>query len=214
MSRLKRERQLLLEGIYRDYEKTLSPDAWESQPPALLVKDMKGFSEFLNAPYVERGEIAPGYAASLFPDFVADWTRKQQLEIVQLLYPGEPDQDLEIALEKLEVATSVITCSDCKLKNQAGRALLGWKNICLHKRNTVSPHQYPCSTFEVNSVATTAAAAIVSCAGLNPETATIREMDTLNARFMCGNCLPETSRGMSGLKVYTWIECVNAFPVL
>ncbi|KDR73534.1 hypothetical protein GALMADRAFT_142017 [Galerina marginata CBS 339.88] len=208
VTRIKNERQQLLENIYRDYQKTVDPDCWQYLPPARLVNTIEGFSEFINAPYTERGSMDPGHAVSLFPDFVSAWTKKQQVKTLELFPTESPEEDFETRLAKLELVTSVVTCGDCKLKVQEGRVLLGWKHICRHRRTLIAGYLEPCSKYEINANAKAAAASLVSCVGLDPATTTIQDMDVRNDRFLCGNCMSETSHGISGLKAYTWHECL------
>jgi hypothetical protein len=193
------ERQKLLESIYRDYLKSLDPNKWQYLPPPQLVNSIEGFSDFLNAPY----------AVSLFPGFIVDWTRTQQEAVVSLLPPTVPDLDHQAKLNKLELATSVFTCLDCKYKIRDGRVLLGWNNICLHRRSVAGSNINLCGAQELNEGASAAAASLVCCVGLDPATTTVEQMDKRNDRFLCGNCTSEPSRGVIGLKVYTWVECVS-----
>jgi hypothetical protein len=211
VARLKVERQTLLESIYQDYQKSLDPDRWQYLPPSKLVQSIEGFSKFLNAPYDKRGDMAPSYAVSLFPDFIANWTRKQQETVVSLFPSTVPDQDHQMKLEKLELATSVFTCIDCKYKVRDGRVLLGWNNICRHRRSTAGTNVYVCGVQELNELASAAAESLVRCVGLDPATTTIEQMNTRNDRFLCSNCTSEPSRGVIGLKVYNWVECVSPF---
>ncbi|KAF8912005.1 hypothetical protein CPB84DRAFT_742614 [Gymnopilus junonius] len=204
-SRIKNERQELLQGVYRDYQKTIDPSSWHCLPPITLVKTIPGFADFLNAPYDKRGDIDPGHAVTLFPDFIADWTKRHQSEILQLLKFDE-QQDVGTRLRKLELATSVVTCIDCRWKSQRGLVLLGWENICRHKR--IEAYGGFCSKFEINEVASVAVNCLLSCVGLDPATTTIDDMNSRDDRFLCGNCPAETSRGIKGLKAYTWIECL------
>ena len=209
-TRLKTERLQLLESIYKDYQKSLTPDEWQYLPPGRLVKDIEGFSEFKDAPYDKRGDMAPGYAAQLFPAFIADWTRSQQLETLKLFpQPEGFEEPFETRLKRLDLATSVVTCMGCKYTVRDGWTLLGWKSICRHRRNNMPGFVHPCSTYEVNDNAVAAAASLVSCVGLDPSTATIEEMNARNDRFMCGNCMAEDGHGVRGLKAYTWVECVS-----
>ncbi|KIM48829.1 hypothetical protein M413DRAFT_438003 [Hebeloma cylindrosporum] len=191
VARLKLERQNLLESIYRDYQKSLDPDRWQYLPPSKLVESIEGFSDFLQAPYDKRGDMAPSYAVSLFPAFIADWTRTQQEAVVSLFPSTVPDQ---AKLEKLELATSVFTCVDCRYKIRDGRILLGWNNICRHR--------------QFNQLASAAAESLVRCVGLDPATTTIEQMNLRDDRFLCSNCTSEPSRGVIGLKVYNWVECL------
>jgi len=208
VARLKVERQKLLESIYCDYLKSLDPNKWQYLPPPQLVIGIEGFSEFLSAPYDKRGHMTPSYAVSLFPEFIEDWTRKQQEAIISL-FPPAVDLERQAKLEKLELATSVFTCVDCRYKIRNGRVLLGWKNICLHRRSIAGSNINRCGAQELNEVASAAAASLVCCVGLDPATTTIEQMDKRNDRFLCGNCTSEPSRGVIGLKVYNWVECVS-----
>ncbi|CAA7271524.1 unnamed protein product [Cyclocybe aegerita] len=207
-NRLKVERQQLIQGIYKDYLKSQNPDSWQYLPQEHLVRDIDGFSDFLNAPFDKRGDLSPGFAASLFPDFISNWTRTQQEETVGLLPQVGGEEDILAKLRRLELVTSVFTCNDCKYKYADGRVLLGWNNICRHKRGLVPGHTSPCGSYTLDEDAVAAATALVSCVGLDPSTTTIKQMDERDDRFMCGNCMSETSRGVTGLRVYTWRECI------
>ncbi|KAF8964009.1 hypothetical protein BDZ97DRAFT_1758129 [Flammula alnicola] len=160
---------------------------------------IEGFQEFLNAKFDARGDLETEYAVSLFPPFISGWTKEKQEYILSLFPASQPEQDFETKLKKLDLAVSVFTCLDCKIKARAGRALVGWDNICRHMRSRVACHEYPCSKYEINGSASAAAACLVSCVGLDPATATIADMDEHDRRFLCGNCL----------KTYTWVECIE-----
>ena len=172
-----------------------------------------GFAEFLYAKYDTRGDVAPSYALTIFPHSVATWTREQKERITALLKPSStqsPDEEtFESRVRRLELATSIMKCNDCNFKCTRGLALVGWENIFRHLCLEPSPHCNPCQTIELDESACAAAASLVRCLGLDPKVATIKDMDERDARLLCGNCMPETSRGVTGLKVYTWRECVR-----
>ncbi|KAH9484122.1 hypothetical protein JR316_0003602 [Psilocybe cubensis] len=208
--RIKNERRQLLKTRYRQYQQALIPDAWQYQPPENFFREAGAFSNFLNAEYVTRGDISRELTDSLFPGLVEEWTKKRKLEILSLLPEVDTEQPFEKQIQKLDLATSVITCNDCKYMNQEGRVLLGWKNICRHARRTVGGNLNPCSGSEVvEPVAVVAATSLICCAGLDPRTTTIQDMDSRDDRFFCGNCIPDTSNGVTGLKAYKWTECVR-----
>jgi hypothetical protein len=210
-TRIKGERQSLLEGIYRDYLKTLRPEKWQYLPQARCVKDIDAFKEFLNAPCQKRGDLIPGQAVEFFPEFHKQWTRKQR-EATVTFFPTlvGVEESFEAKVQRLELVTTVVTCSDCKYKCHSGHALIGWKNICRHRRSIVPGYVDPCATYAGLDNATAAAASIVSCVGLDPSTTTVSDMNARNDRFMCGNCMPSPYRGLRCLKVYTWLECVRS----
>lgn len=222
VERLKTERRELIEQIYTDYQKQLDPPVWQFLPPACLARDAEGFQDFLNAEFTLRGDLSTAYAMSIFPAFVESWTKTQQELIAGLLPdrdrgPDAPPETFAEKMERLELAQTVVVCSDCRFKAQQGRALVGWDAICRHMRTLVGGNMHPCAAYEIEEHATATAIALVTCVGLDPATTTGEEMTRRDDRFMCGNCHSHTSRGVTGLNVYTWLECVCVvlcFPIL
>lgn len=209
-TRIKGARQSLLEGIYRDFLKTLPPDTWQYLPQARYANEVDAFKEFLNAPCDKRGDLIPGQAVTFFPEYISKWTRKQLEETIEVFPKLEGvEESFETKVQRLELVTSVITCSDCKYKCHLGHALIGWKNICRHRRSTIPGYVVPCATYEIYDNCVAAAASLVTCVGLDPSTTTVSDMDARNDRFICGNCLPDYYRGLRCQKVYTWLECVR-----
>ncbi len=190
--------------------KTLSPDEWQYLPQARYAKEVDAFKDFLNAPCQKRGDLIPGQAVAFFPESIAQWTRKQREETIEI-FPkvNGVEESLEAKEKRLELVTSVVTCLDCKYKCHSGHALIGWENICRHKRSIVPGYVNPCARYEVHDNAVAAAASLVSCVGLDPSTTTVSDMKGRSDRFMCGNCMPVPYRGLRCLKVYTWLECVR-----
>lgn len=215
IDRLKQERRKLLESLYMDYQQTLEPDSWQYLPPSTFVTTITGFSDFLNAKYDTRGDVALEYAMTLFPDPITVWTKAQKERIADLVRPSSvkssDEEALESKMQHLELATSIMRCEDCKFRSTRGLALVGWENILRHICLEVGPQYNSCQAIEVDEGACAAAASLVCCLGLDPKTTTIKDMDERDARFLCGNCISETSRGITGLKVYTWMECVRIF---
>ena len=208
--RIELERQNLLKGIYRDYLKVRPPAEWQYYPrvdgPHIL--EIQAFRDFLGPPFEERGDIAPGYAAAFFADSVDKWTRVQQENIAGILPALERVQETaETKIQRLELATSVMTCRVCNYSSHSGHALVGWKSICRHLCSSVNCYKN-CQKFEVNRHAVAAATSLVSCVGHNPLTATMDDMDHRDDRFICGNCVPEGNGGRQFKRVYTWLECV------
>lgn len=204
------ERQNLLRGIYRDYLKVLPPVAWQYCPrvdgPHIL--EIEAFRDFLGPPFEKRGDIAPGYAATFFSDSIDKWVRTQQENIAGILPALEGVKETsETKIQRLELATSVLTCRVCNYSSHSGHALVGWKSICRHLCSSVNCYKN-CQKFEVNRHAVAAATSLVSCVGLDPLITTMDDMDQRNDRFMCGSCIPEENGGRRFMRVYTWLECV------
>ena len=204
---------MLLESLYTTYQKTLvEPDSWQYHPPLTFVTTIAEFADFLNAKYDTRGDVNSIYAMNVFPSSVITWIQAQGERIaalVRLSSAGSSDEKAFFKMQRLDLATSVMRCDDCKDRTTRGLALVGSENILRHICLEANPYCNPCQTIRLDEGACAAAASLVSCLGLDPKTTTFKEMDERDARFLCGNCMSETSRGITGLKVYTWMECVR-----
>ena len=191
----------------------MEPDSWQYHPPSSFVTTITGFADFLNAKYDNRGNVDPKYAMTLFPSSVVTWTQERKERVAALVKPSStesPDEEaLESKMKRLELATSIMRCDDCKFRSTRGLALVGWENIFRHICTEAMPYFPPCQAIRLDEGACAAAASLVGCLGLDPKTTTIKDMDERDARFLCGNCMSETSRGITGLKVYRWMECVR-----
>ena len=192
----------------------MTPDSWQYHPPLTFVTTIAGFADFLNAKYDTRGDVDSDYAMKVFPSSVMTWTQAQRERIATLVKPSSAEslveEAFELKMQRLELATSVVVCNDCKNRSIRGLALVGSENIFRHICLEANPYN-PCQAIHLdpNAGACAAATSLVSCLGLDPKTTTFKEMDERDARFLCGNCMSETSRGIRGLKVYTWKECVR-----
>ena len=191
----------------------MEPDSWQYHPPSSFVTTLAGFADFLNAKYDTRGDVDPEYANTVFFASIITWTQEQRERIAALVKPSSPEspdeETLESKMERLELATSIMRCDDCKFRSTRGFALVGWENIFRHICLEAMSSFDPCQAIRLDEGACAAAASLVGCLGLNPKTTTIKDMDERDGRFLCGNCMSETSRGITGLKVYTWKECVR-----
>ena len=190
----------------------MAPESWQYHPPLTFATTIPEFADFLNAKYDTRGDVNSIYAMTVFPSSVITWTQAHKERIATLVKPlsAESDEEpFESKMQRLELATSIMRCDDCKDRSTRGLALVGWKNIFRHICLEANPYFNPCQTIRLDEGACAAATSLVSCLGLDPKTTTCKEMDERDARFLCGNCMSETSRGITGLKVYTWMECVR-----
>lgn len=208
--RLRQERKTLARKIYQAYQKSLPPNNWQYMPPSELVDELPALNAFFNLPLTDRGDLSPGELVPHFPRFVADWTTNMQNAVVATLpSSGSSQETFESKLDKLELATSVFTCRDCDDRSHHGWVRVGWRDICRHACYKPFTWGLPCTTLEHNDDLSMTALNIVYQLGLDPSTTTWRDMDALDARFICGNCPTETQNRVTGLKVYTWKECVR-----
>ena len=190
----------------------MEPDAWQYHPPLAFVTTIAEFADFLNAKYDTRGDVNPTFAMTVFPSSVITWRQAQGERIVAHVKLSSSESLVEEPFFKmpcLDLATSIMICDDCKDRSIRGLALVGSENILRHICLEPSPYRNSCQAVRLDEGACAAAASLVNCLGLDPKTTTFKEMDERDARFLCGNCMSEMWRGITCLKVYTWMECVR-----
>ena len=204
---------MLLESLYTTYQRTLvDPDSWQYHPPLTFVTTIAEFADFLNAKYDTRGDVNSVLAMNVFPSSVLTWIQAQGERIaahVKLSSSESLAEEAFFKMPRLDLATSIMICDDCKYRNTRGLALVGSENILRHICLEANPYCSPCQAIRLDEGACAAAVSLVSCVGLDPKTTTFKEMDERDARFFCGNCMSERSPNFMGLKVYTWMECVR-----
>ena len=147
---------------------------------------------------------------TVFPSSVITWTQVHRERIAALVKPSSAEslneEVSEFEMQRLELATSIVMCDDCKNRSIRGLALVGSEDIFRHMCLEANLYN-PCQAIRLDEVGCAAATSLVSCLGLDPKTTTIKEMDERDARFLCGNCMSEF--GTTSLYVYTWMECVR-----
>src|SRR6266545_5763680 len=84
-NQIRSDRRCLLEYVYHDYAKTLSPEEWEHLPPPSRIMEIDTFKQFRDTPPSDkRGDLHPGYIATYFPSFVEGVQKRQHNRIIEL----------------------------------------------------------------------------------------------------------------------------------
>ncbi|KAF5385297.1 hypothetical protein D9615_000930 [Tricholomella constricta] len=207
-------RRRAIQSTYFEYQKTLSPMTWETFPDYTALLHFEDICSLLNDPSdAELNELVCSEVFAKLPEYLHKWHQLQLQRCFALL----PDTkatgltDPTISMHKLYLATSVFTCiySDCKGKNGAAEiCLFGWDDVSVHAG---------CPEFEMNAPnhlafstsGSVIAGALVSFLGLDPTTASVSDMDRLNARLLCAECPQKPHKGGKGRQIYTWREYVK-----
>jgi hypothetical protein len=234
--RFRKERRDKTTKLLAEYKKTLKPERWQRMPPMEVLLYQEPFYDYLNGPLEETPDLTLEVAKEKLPVAIEDWTTERRLELYQMI-PGhempeaEPETEEEglsdedratraqarelirkeiltvLMDQRMNLATSVFSCSTCKSCRHSAMSLIGWNATFTHMCGSM-PSWYHTS-FEFCSVGYAAAANIIRSVGMNPETATPAELDALDARFFCLNCPVTLHRKVRGRKAYTWRECVS-----
>lgn len=127
------------------------------------------------------------------------------------------EESSRVVEDSLELATAVFTCAagyGCMERNVP---LISSEGVFRHRCRDTYAHDYTYYTgttwkmpsFVFNAKGSRAAASVVMLAGLDVRTATPREMDELDRRFVCLGCRPGQHGAWWGFKTLTWRQCVS-----
>ncbi|TFK69910.1 hypothetical protein BDN72DRAFT_959223 [Pluteus cervinus] len=164
-----------------------------------------------------------------FPDIFREWQQLRIAEValeVRKCYPEElratsgrdssrPPQELDDR-GVLNLAISAFTCTSCPSISKDQDPLLGWEELAYHLGcYDLDPYDL-CPSKKMLDEATPALSFFKSYSkvaydfvrqlGLDPLKTTARELDEIDARFVCGYC-PITEK-TSGRKALTWRGCI------
>ncbi|KIY49140.1 hypothetical protein FISHEDRAFT_41990 [Fistulina hepatica ATCC 64428] len=191
------ERRLAVSQAYTRYKAEVLPATWPFHPSTSEILKYQPFADLVDAEHsqpLDDAQLAD--AMRLVPTFVENWTFDRMHYMASRL-PGAPD------VHALERATSVFNCPVSRMNRNAeeiiGKCMVGWDGA--------GPH-LSCAGVEADGLmydgrGAEAARSIARLVGLDPETVLARELDMLDARFVCANC-PANAL----FQVLTWRECL------
>ncbi|KAF7290605.1 hypothetical protein MIND_01300700 [Mycena indigotica] len=207
--------------------RTAPAQCWAYFPPNYTLETFTPLQELLHNPSTNPlTPDDPRLVDSLLelPAFVAAW-RQEKRELLASVLPPPSSSQCPTGVERLELATSVFTCKGSWISNTsvaAGRALIGWDGAGAHLR-CQSLQRFWDHRVHYAEDGAAAVRELVTLVGLDPETTTAREMDTIcgtgspvsarmlnesEKRFVCAICPLETSKGITGRRAMRWRECV------
>ncbi|KAG8960021.1 hypothetical protein FRC00_000969 [Tulasnella sp. 408] len=135
------------------------------------------------------------------PTYLDEWRNERKSELTRIILEARNETGMEVGLDTtgeqdvLYLATSVFaTCGNWSCGHDHGT--VHWadsigdhfpvKVLHSQKRKSAIPHEMQC--IQVVSDWVKHIKLIVQAAGLDPNTATVEDMDNLNARFYCDDC--------------------------
>ncbi|KAJ7037944.1 hypothetical protein C8F04DRAFT_1090727 [Mycena alexandri] len=216
-------RTLLVEQIYNEYKKTLVPEQWRFLPGLHEVCQFPAFRAVLDAPSDVEVELAHfEEAASALPTFTPAWTAARKDEILRLI-PGLRDESTSQvpSPQLLDLATTIFQCTQPLCHTQShNKAAVGWEGAvghrCMAYGKWAFGHYLHASIETVVAFSergSTAAASLVTLAGLDEKWTTADEMDMLDLRFVCLACHPQSINNKDTYAVYSWREAVYHFAI-
>lgn len=203
----------------KKYQASLPLSEWKNFPSGIVWGGSHPLLEGFNDPEVDRTDK--------LPQALADWRAQQRRELIEKFWratQSQHGQNLCTDSHVLDLAVAVYSCDYCESRHWIGCGLVGWDRLLEHLcsqyysnkpakcRETWDRH----SSLSFSSIGHEVAKALVRSVGLDPETATVQDMDARDARFFCGDSLDSRSAyGVEYRKALKWRECVSSsFPVM
>ncbi|KAF7330532.1 F-box domain-containing protein [Mycena venus] len=211
--KLIRERRHLAAQVYNKFRETFPPE--HPHPPrveVLLTEPFRVIIEDTPLPPDEEKVTEESFAAALLsvPDFSADWVRRQNKALVQILKKVHPDS----VETDLHLATTFFTCSE-----QLNAEPICYPRILVHSMATNFQYHRDFNTLQgtlgeeawnhdgkikFHERAEHNVRSIVEACELDPDVITRAEMDEINPALECLNCSNETGR-----LLMRWIQAAH-----
>ncbi|KAK6987598.1 F-box domain-containing protein [Favolaschia claudopus] len=156
-------------------------------------------------------------ALAATPPLVEAWAAEMKTILMSELLKTEcsnsPQNPQAFDLTRLELATSVFRMHQTRHVNYYGYrkftyVLVGWDDLRVHLHPWKRGHDSrlkPSEDVEFDREGSTVAAQLVLLAGMDPQTATVSEMNALDPRFVCESCAPPHPNYRPALR---WRECI------
>lgn len=205
------ERMGILEDVYSTYLEGLRPSEQYFCPPLEVLRPIPEVLEILEAEKtrnITESDFKP--VADNLDELIARYQKEKKKTLVKLLnsrggrYMEEP---LELARNVFRRARSQgssmpskAPTSDCVL---VGWAMLGTHTTDAYSEVMLRPGVYlnmPAG-FIYNELSSGHCSELIDMAGLNPQTASVNEMDSMDPRFVCDTC--STLNGY-GYAILSW----------
>lgn len=226
-ARKAQERQVLVESrkrvvnvAYHRYKRTILPATWAYHPGAYTVYEFEPFAKIIDDPEeTQYKEDDFASAVKELPRLLDNWKFEKIRQLISLLPRHGSDgdsRDLKPAIcqedlnsEVLNLAISVFTClGSVHSPNAGGRCLIGWDGAGIHLK-CGALRKFWDRRLHFTRRGFDAARELVKLANLDPNTALAREMDKVDARFVCASCPQIRFKGFQGRQALLWRECVS-----
>jgi hypothetical protein len=142
---------------------------------------------------------------SALPSIIEGWVTAKRVRLTQLANGATPEK----TSDRFNLASTIFRCHNGHNVGQEklGRpAMFGGDEAMRHVEETCDP--------QLDHALSEVASALVASLGLDPNTASVADMDHRNARFRCDGrvAYDACSKYNKDIKVFTWRGCVRGSP--
>ena len=209
-------------AFYHDTKIYINPAHWQHLPKIKDVQQLTLFVDYIRKDPEPLSEqcIPVDAGRSAILDFVDKWIKEKRVHLRDILEKAQSAATPGLAsqyksMDVLDLATAVFLCRprvSIYLDPNPCPALIGWDAVGPHllcaENKVYVTHRHPAyeNTFQFCRNGYHTVIQLLDLLKLDPLVTTAKDLDKLNARFICNS---------SGLTVcvFTWRECVW-FPVL
>lgn len=204
-------RVTVIRKAYVEYLETLQPKLWQQYPSSSGLFDCGVFDALINDPSDSELTIADcGNTLLQLNTYLADHRERQLRRSAGLFFSSDVTcaNNIEVALSKFALATSVFSCEGCTKKFKDERmCLMGWNQVSMHVSD---PEKATAAegTVVFSKLGSQVASSLVELLSLDPLSASADDADQQNARFLCASCPIQRFQSASSGKALTWRESV------
>ncbi|KAF8970367.1 hypothetical protein BDZ97DRAFT_1914673 [Flammula alnicola] len=216
-----RDRRDIVTAFYTKIVKAhFQPEVWEYLPVPHAIYDIDLFSDYIHNEQEVVGELPVKAARAAIRRLTDKWVSDKKRYLVEIMVmAGAASPEASPLAENcaLDLAGAVFECprgiGELELEYYCP-TLVGWEDAGLHlycynditEPLRITDHQ---ARIQFSEVGYKSVLALLALLELDPRTTLARDLDTLNARFICTNCPLEYKNGMQGRHAMDWRECVS-----
>lgn len=179
-----------------DYLRNVHPSQWRYFPRRLMIFGRQPFTQITSS--------------SELKSILRKWRLKIRDQLTAELPRLLGDENNDTMRTRLNLACSIFFCKFCfnpgKLTRNIGASLVGLDGVHTHICTTYTDCPKAGFNIKFSLEGHQTARDLLALSQLDPLTTTARDMDALDARFLCKNCDSSRPRYRQAL---TWRECVR-----
>ncbi|KIM46545.1 hypothetical protein M413DRAFT_441636 [Hebeloma cylindrosporum] len=216
--RLSKEREELISQhkkevnvIYKECQRRIDPAFWQHLPGPNHCYEFDIISQHLHSDE-QSATLDPDRAAQIILPFFDQWLAYGKRGLLELMSKHHiPSVSEENALD---LATSAFICPLHSPDTFGHSVLLGWQDAAVHLECTMPRTRQLTQNsepllFQYSTIGRETVLCLLGLLGLEASISAL-DVETLQARFTCGSCPPESRPGtMKGRFALTFKECVS-----
>jgi hypothetical protein len=201
----------IVSRLYESFCASYPLDRLLQLPPTdVVVKEFAPFTAIIDDNEANHGICEADFSQAMeaLPKLCEEWLEKQTIKALEMISTKDADGNLVMAKhDQLHLATTLFNCEKCNEPIEFARFIRHAHQDYIWENGTRwgALHKYASNLTFKQSTSDNAKHMIIKC-GLDPVTATVKEMDDLGAWFRCQLC---SIRKDGSSEVMNWRQAVR-----